>query len=208
MGITKVSTDFSSKSYTDTELGVTAISITDSMTGNRYFESPIPALEVIKATTTSYNAALAKAEKGSPDDRLLKNTLRTKLEGELKELGLYVQLTSKGDSLVISSSGFYVNKKPSVVGPLAKPENVMVKMGDNPGSVLVSCDSITSVVFYEFDYAEVTPDGTLNWIHKTSTKRKLLIEGLISGKQYVFRVAGAGSDPSRIWSDKITTFVV
>jgi hypothetical protein len=208
MGTAKVSTDFSSKSYTDTELGVTAISITDSMTGNRYFESPIPALEVIKATTTSYNAALAKAEKGSPDDRLVKNTLRTKLEGELKELGLYVQLTSKGDSLVISSSGFYVNKKPSVVGPLAKPENVMVKMGDNPGSVLVSCDSITSVVFYEFDYAEVTPDGVLNWIHKTSTKRKLLIEGLISGKQYVFRVAGAGSDPSRIWSDKITTFVV
>jgi hypothetical protein len=208
MGTAKVSTDFSSKSYTDTELGVTAISITDSMTGNRYFESPIPPLADIKTTITSYNAALAKAEKGSPDDRLIKNSLRAKLEGELRELGLYVQLTSKGDSLVISSSGFYVNKKHSVVGPLAKPENVMVKMGDNTGSVVVSCDSIASVVFYEFDYAEVIPDGVFNWIHKTSTKRKLLIEGLVSGKQYVFRVAGAASDPSRIWSDKITTFVV
>jgi hypothetical protein len=57
-------------------------------------------------------------------------------------------------------------------------------------------------------YAEVIPDGVLNRVHKTSTKRKLLIEGLSSGKQYVFRVAGAASDPSRIWSDKITTFVI
>lgn len=204
----KVSTDFSSKNYTDTELSVTATNIMDCMTGNPNFETPIPPLADVKATIVSYNASLAKAEKGSQDDRLVKNSWRTKLESQLQDLGLYVQLTSKGDSLIISSSGFYVNKKPSAVGPLAKPENVIIKMGNNPGSVWISCDAIVSAVFYEFDYAEVTPDGILNWIHKTCTKHKLLIEGLTSGKQYTFRVAGAGSDPSRIWSDKITTYVI
>jgi hypothetical protein len=204
----KVSTDFSSKNYTDMELSVTGTNITDCMTDNPHFETPTPPLAEVKATIVSYNASLAKAEKGSQDDRLIKNSWRTKLESQLQDLGLYVQLISKGDSLIISSSGFYVNRKPSAVGPLAKPENVIIKMGNNAGSVWISCDTITSAVFYEFDYAEVTPDGTLNWIHKTCTKRKLLIEGLTGGKQYTFRVAGAGSDPSRIWSDKITTYVI
>ena len=208
MAIVKISTDFSSKNYTDTELSVTATNITDSMTGNAYFEKPTPTLEEVKATIVSYNASLAKAEKGSPDDRLVKNSWRAKLENNLKDLGLYVQLISKGDSLIISSSGFYTNKKPAPVGPLSKPENVSVKMGDNAGTVLVNCDTISSATFYEFEYAEITADGVLNWIHKTSTKHKLLIDGLTSGHQYVFRVAGAGSDPSRIWSDKISTFVI
>jgi len=60
---------------------------------------------------------------------------------------------------------------------------------------------------YSFEYAEA-PDGTLNWIHKTSTRHKILIEGLTSGKQYVFRIAGAVSYPSRVWSDQILTFVI
>jgi hypothetical protein len=204
----RVSTDFSSKNYTDMELSVTGTNITDCMTGNPHFETPIPPLADVKATIVSYNASLAKAEKGSQDDRLVKNSWRSTLENQLQNLGLYVQLISKGDSLIISSSGFYVNRKPSAVGPLAKPENVIIKMGDNPGSVWMSCDTIVSAVFYEFDYAEVTPNGIYNWIHKTCTKRKLLIEGLTSGKQYIFRVAGAGSDPSRIWSNLITTFVI
>jgi len=208
MGTAKVSTNFSSNSYTDTELGVTGTNIMDKMTDNHYFTTPTPPLADVTATITSYYAALAKAEKGSSEDRVIKNSWRAKLESQLRDLGLYVQLTSKGDEVIISSSGFYVNKKPSAVGPLAKPENVMVKPGDNNGSVQVSCDAIPSASFYEFDYAEVTPDGIQNWIHKTCTKHKMLIDGLTSGKQYVFRIAGAGSDPSRIWSDQISTFVI
>jgi len=208
MGTVKVSTNFSQKNYSDTEIGVTATNITDDMTENPYFTTPIPALEEVKATIASYTIALANAEKGSQDERVIKNNWRAKLESQLRELSLYVQLTSKGDSLIISSSGFDVNRKPSVVGTLPKPENVIIKMGDNKGTALVSCDAITSASFYEYAYAEVTADGQLNWVYKTCTKRKLLIEGLTSGKQYVFRIAGAGSNPSRIWSDQISTFVI
>jgi len=208
MGTVKISTDFSLKNYSDTALGTTATTITNDMTDNPNFETPIPPLAEVKATITSYLASLAKAERGSQDDRVIKNSWRAKLESQLKDLGLYVQLTSKGDAVIISSSGFYVNKKPSAVGPLAKPENVIIKMGDNKGSVQASCDAISSASFYEYEYAEVTTDGTFNWIHKTSTKHKMLIEGLISGKQYAFRIAAAGSDPSRVWSDQITSYVI
>jgi hypothetical protein len=65
------------------------------------------------------------------------------------------------------------------------------------------CSSSTFCIadFYEFEYTEMPLTPTPNWIQKTCTKRRLLLEGLISGKQYAFRVAGAGSDPSRIYSE-------
>ena len=208
MGITKVTTDFSAKNYSDTELSVQVGNVLDKMTDNPYFTTPTPPLTEIKATLTSFNASLVKAEKGSAEDRVIRNSWRAKLEDNMKNLSMYVQITSKGDSVIISSTGLDVNRKPSAVGTLPKPENVTIKMGDNKGTVWVSCDSISSAAFYEFDYAEVTTDGTLKWIHKTSTKHKILIEGLTSGKQYVFRVAGAASDPSRVWSDQISSFVI
>lgn len=208
MSIVKVTTDFSSKNYTDSALSVQCAKIIDCMTDNTNYTAPIPALQDIKATLVSFNASLTKAEKGSQDDRIVKNSWRAKLEEQLKQLSLYVQLISKGDEVIISSSGFVVNKKPTAVGPLYKPENIMVKMGENKGTVHVSCDAIDRAMFYEYHYAEIIPDGTPVWVHKTSTKHKTLIEGLTGGKQYIFRVAGAGSDPSRVWSDEITTFVI
>jgi len=208
MGITKVRIDFSSKNYSDSELSVHSTNVLDKIEGNAYFANPTPSIQEIRETIASYNASLVKAEKGSADDRMIKNNWRAKLESQMKELSLYVQIVSKGDGIIISSSGLSVNKKPGAIGSLAKPEKVMIKMGDNEGSVWASCETIPSANFYEFKYAEITADGTLNWIHKTSTKHKVLIEGLTSGKQYAFRIAAAASDPSRVWSDQITTFVI
>jgi len=208
MGTVKVSTDFSLKKYSDTELAVKATNILDKMTDNPKFTKPTPTLEEIRAIVSDYLASLAKADKGSAEDRIIKNNLRSKLEEMMKNLSLYVQLTSNGDEVTISSSGFDVNKKPASVGVLDKPENVSVKMGDNKGTAVISCDAVSHASFYEIEYAEVTADGTQTPIHKTSTKHKLLIEGLTGGKQYSFRIAGAGSDPSRVWSDEIITYVI
>jgi len=208
MGIVKVKLDFSSKNYSDSELSVHSTNVLEKIEGNAYFPNPTPSIQEIRETIAGYNASLVKAEKGTADDRMIKNNWRAKLESQMKELSLYVQIISKGDGIIISSSGLSVNKKPGAIGSLAKPEKVMIKMGDNEGSVWASCETIPSASFYEFKYAEITADGTLNWVHKTATKHKVLIEGLTGGKQYAFRIAAAASDPSRVWSDQITTFVI
>jgi len=208
MGIVKVKLDFSSKNYSDSELSVHSTNVLEKIEGNAYFPNPTPSIQEIRETIAGYNASLVKAEKGSADDRIIRNNWRAKLESQMKELSLYVQIISKGDGIIISSSGLSVNKKPGAIGSLAKPEKVMIKMGDNEGSVWASCETIPSASFYEFKYAEITADGTLNWVHKTATKHKVLIEGLTGGKQYAFRIAAAASDPSRVWSDQITTFVI
>src|ERR1035437_1783849 len=138
MGTVKVTTDFSYKNYSDLELSVKSSNVVGNMTGNTYFPNPMPPLIEITETITSYDAALIKAENGTAEDRVIKNSWRAKLEGQMKDLSMYVQIASKGDDVIVSSSGLDVNRKPGAIGPLQKPVNVSVKMGNNMGSVWVS----------------------------------------------------------------------
>jgi len=62
--------------------------------------------------------------------------------------------------------------------------------------------------FYEFEHTELPITPTSYWTKDTTKKRKYEKTGLDSGKQYAFRVAGAGSDPSRVYSDIITSYVL
>lgn len=193
--------------YSDSELIVKAYHIVELMTGNTYFPTPLPALADVKTATDNFNVAANKVENGSRVDTAQKNDLREVLVGLLKKLALYVETISDGSETIILTSGFDVSKQPTVVGPLDKPTQVSVKMGDNPGTVIFSCEVIRNAQFYEFEYLEAPKSETSVWIKVTSTKHKITIVGLTSGKQYIFRVAAAGSDPSRNYSNEISVYV-
>lgn len=208
MGDAKVSTNYSSSKYSDLNLSKKTNYILDKMQGNVAFVASRPPLEEVRTANNLYITSLGKVEYGTKEDTVLKNSCRQAVEKLLKSLALYVQEISNGDEAIILSSGFDVNKKATTIGQLDKPENLIVKPGDNKGAILVSCDVVNNANFYEFEYMEITADGSGIWIQRTSTKRKIQIEGLTSGKQYRFRVAAAGSDPSRIWSDEVSSYVL
>ena len=42
----------------------------------------------------------------------------------------------------------------------------------------------------------------------TIIKRKITLEGLVQGQQYAIQVAGVGSNPKRVWSFEISSFVM
>jgi len=208
MGNAKISKDFSTGKYADSELSIKSGHIVERMTDNTHFATPDPALANITAANNAFIVAIAKVQNGSKEDTVIKNNCRNVLETLLKSEGDYVQRVSNGDEAIILSAGFDVNKKPGTVGQLAKPTNLVVKPGENRGTAWVSCDVVDNASFYEFLYTEAPVTADSVWIQKTSTKRKLLIEGLTSGKQYTFRVAGGGSDPSRVWSDDLSSYVL
>jgi len=208
MGNAKISKDFSTGKYADSDFTIKAGHIVEKMTDNTNFATPEPALANLTAANNALLAAMAKVQSGNREDTVIKNNCRTALETLLKSEADYVQRISNGDEAIILSSGFDVNKKPGTVGQLAKPTNLAVKPGDNRGTLLVSCDVVENASFYEFDYTEAPVTADSVWTQKTTTKHKLLIEGLASGKQYTFRVAGAGSDPSRVWSDDVSSYVL
>ena len=139
---------------------------------------------------------------------VIKNNNRKIIESLLKQSTDYVQQASSGEEAIIFSSGFEVNKKPSVIGPLLKAIGLTVNAGSNKGTVVLNCNVVANADFYEFEYTGAPNTADTIWLKRTTTKHKFLLEGLTSGKQYLFRVAGAGSDPSRNWSDEISSFVL
>jgi hypothetical protein len=204
----KVSSDFSSNRYPDKEFNLKVDSIVTSMTGNEHFPTPSPTPVVLKECNDRFSAALVKMEDGNKQDTAIKNKIREEEEGLIQQLALYVQATSGGDEAIIRSSGFEVNKKAAPVGQLAKPTNLKVKAAENKGSLLITWDPVEHASFYEFKYTDAPSSSTSVWNTMTTTKHKMLIADLTSGKQYAFKVAGAGADASRVWSDEVNSFVL
>lgn len=203
-----VSRNFSTSKYSDEALATKSQVIHDDMNGNEHYPSPDPSLDVLQSAISDYNEAIVKSINGSKDDTAVKNARRQILDDILHRLSYYVQVTSNGVEAVILSSGFDINKNPGTVGTLPKPQNFKVVIGANKGSIEVSCDTVAHAAFYEYQYTKAPVDANSVWTMRTATKRKLLIEGLTSGQQYVFKMAAAGSDPNRIWSDEIASYIL
>ena len=190
----------------DADLSPTSQHIISKMTGNSFFATPKPALTVIQTALNAYNTSLAKAKSdGSRADFALKDQNREALEKLMSQLADYVEDIALGDEVKLESSGFDLAKTPEKRGPLEKPENLKVAPGANKGTLEISVDAVKNAMMYEVQY-KLTGENV--WQTVTYSKRKYTIENLASGKQYLVRVAAAGTDPSRIWTDEITTFVL
>jgi hypothetical protein len=203
-----VSKTFSPKKYRDLKLLSKAGSILEQMTNNAYFPDIQAKLDELKARTQSYETSIIDSNQGGRATTVIKAGCRRELENYLQELATYVQLTSKGDAVVISSTGFDTHKKPARVGELDKPQNVKIKLGSMRGSAWVTCDRVDRALFYVFEYCESPMTADSVWIQITGSRRKILIEGLTSGKEYCFRVAAARTHPSRIWSEVVKSYVI
>lgn len=207
MPITQVIRSFSR--LTDTALETKATHIVQSLTGNETFPAPNPALATITSAIDNYSNALAKAGRGaSKQNVLIKNQFRADLETLLGQLADYVDATAEGSEIALAGSGFDLPKKPAPVGPLPKPQNLKLAPGVNKGCLQVSVNAVPNARFYEFMVAESGLNGSTQWDTYTGSKKQLLISNLVSGKEYRVKVAAAGSDPARVWSDEATSFVL
>ena len=208
MKTSKVLSDFSPNKYSDAKLEFKVYHILDQMTNHPGFPDPSPSLSTITTANNKYSAALTQQKKGGRVYTVIKNQCRKQLQLLLKQLADYVQTKSGGDATLILSTGFNIHKKRSLVGQLPQPLGITVKPGVNNGSVVIGCDTVRGARFYEFAYNETSLAEKGIWQKLTSTKRKILITGLVSGGRYTFRIAGAGSNASRIWSEKLVTYVL
>lgn len=208
METSKVSIDFSMNKYTDKELLVKASYIISQMTGNTHFPSPIPVLNELTEGKDNFNTSLMKVVDGNHQDTVEKNNRRLVLENLLRMEGAYVQSVSLGSEEIILTSGFDTNKKASPVGPLPMVTGIAAKSGLSRGSLEISWNVVPHANMYEIKYTEAPINENSVWVYTSVTKHRIVIEGLVQGKQYAFLIAAAGSDPSRNWSDVFTSFVM
>ncbi len=207
MAISKVKTGFTK--YTDNNLELKGNYIASKMNGNNNFANPTPTVATVQGATDEFSVSIVAAQDGTKENTANKNAMRAALILVLNNLAVFIQANGGGDETINLSSGYDVTKKHARVGLLAKPENFAVNAGPNSGSVKLSTNTVPKKAFYEFEYmvAGADENGVDGWFTQTSTKRSCIISGLMAGVQYSFRVAGAGADPGRVYSDIITKFV-
>ena len=204
----KVSLDFSTNQYSDAELSVKASTAAGSLDGNEHFPSLAPNVTAIRALLLTFDDFLSKMGDGNKQITARKNNARFDLVEALCEAGRLVQNISKGDEVQILSSGFDMNRKPTPIDILDQPGNLTVKPGKIPGTLDITWDVVSHARSYELRFTKLPKTEASIYEKVTTPKHKATLEGLISGQQYALQVAGVGSNPKRVWSFEIVSFVM
>lgn len=204
----KVIVDYSSNRYTDSEFSVKTATIAQNLSTSPDFATLAEIGATIKTKSDSFSSVLARMPEGNKQLTLEKNQIRFDLENLLGTTALKVQDLSNGDERMILSAGFDVKRKPAPVGLLERPTGVEANPGRNRGSLEISWNVVPNSYIYELEYTEAPSTETSVWLRTSNTKRKIVLENLTRGKAYVIKVAGAGSDPGRVWSDEIVSYVM
>jgi len=205
--IPKLRTNFSR--YTDSGVAEKTQRIIDSMNDNPNYPAPVPALTDVQSLVDSYNNALANLGRTGQQGTLIKNQLRDSLEELLRTLALYVQVQGGSNLAILQSSGYDLQKgRGGPIGILPKPSDFKVIPGPVPGSAKPSFEPIDGANTYLFQYADASVTDSTVWQSEYSGKSSHIIEGLTSGNRYAFRVCGIGTDPTRVFSDVIISFVL
>ena len=208
---TKAVTDFSS--YTAAELAPTAQTIHDRVTANAAaFVTPPVGMSALQTLITTYNAKLAARASRASSDVLAFNLARHDLAVARHDLGLYVNLTAKGDPVIVDKSGFpsYSFCGGATPGPSpipGPPQDLRLRNGDLSTTAVARCKPDRPNSFNVAQICTGDPTVEANW--KTVMQfsgGKVTISGLTVGATVWVRIAtvgpggvvGAWSDPAKI----------
>lgn len=208
MSSIKIIYNFSSVIYNDIQLHEVTTHIIECMASNPHFPDPTPALSTVSSLNALYSEALKETINGDHESITIKNAARKKLEQILRQLALYVQNTAEDNAEIISTSGFAIRKPSKASLPLDKVTGITLQSGININSIIIKWNKVERARFYEVAYADAPTSNTSNWTYATTTKTRMAIAGLIKGKPYSFKVAAAGSNPARNWSDPVNSFIL
>ena len=191
----------------DDELDTKSQEIIKRMTGNANFPTPVPTLEKLTIDTKAYDDSLVALSSGGAEATARKNEARKELIQTLRLLGLYIQANCQNSETIALSSGFAVQKAPTPVGVLAKPENFEVINGPASGSLEIRCKKIDRAKSYVFEVTPAPVTDASVWTPRYGTSRSYLFDDLKRGKEYAFRMAGIGTDPMLVYSDALMEIV-
>lgn len=204
----KVIVDYSQNRYSDNDLATKGAAVGAALTDNTNYPTLKDVAVTILGTTTKFRELIAKMLDGNKQVTIEKNQVRTQLETLLSDTALKVQDISGGDELLIANAGFDVKRKPTPVGALEMPTGVTAKAGPSRGTLEISWNVVPGTYLYEIRYTESPVSATSLWKQTSTTKHKIVLEGLVRGQAYAISVAAAAADPSRNWSDDIISYVM
>ncbi|MEP2777308.1 MAG: fibronectin type III domain-containing protein [Luteolibacter sp.] len=178
-----------------------------AMKMNANFPNPPISMDVLQGFAKEFRDAMAAASQGGTSLTAEKNKKREELYTKLQAVGWYVQMASKNDLAILLSSGFEAISNNNTKRQLDQPAIKSIRNGMARQS-LITVIPVKNSRCYMVEYALAGEDGALGpWVReRTVTRcRNIPVDGLISGKVYIYRARAVGgltgySD----WSDSVS----
>jgi hypothetical protein len=128
----------------------------------------------------------------------------TALRSLIVDLAQEVQVLSEGDRAKILSAGFEVRKSPEPINHLAQPQDLRARLTGYAGRVALDWEVVRGTRYYEVWMVMGDPiTGTWQQVG-TSGKSRFVVENLVPGTYYSFRVNAVGARTESIFSDLAT----
>jgi len=181
--------------------------VISNMTGNTSFTQPPLTMAALQALLDTFAAALGEQAQGGTAATSAKNDARVALVDALRQIALYVQVTSNNSLTMLLTSGFQAVNTNRAQQPLDQPKKVTVENG-NTGQLFLRLKPINNARAYEVRYATVGTGGTLGPWQNGGTfisTRNLAVTGLTPGTTYTIEIrAIGGSTGYSDWSDPVS----
>lgn len=180
--------------------------VISKMENNPYFPNPPAALAKLKKAVPEFNTALANAMGRDMEMVAVKDNLKELVLNLLQELVDYVLKVSKGDRIIILSSGFEPSKEPRKTWVAPVIEELEVKLG-GVGTAHIQAKKVSGVKAYVHEYTSEQPGPNTEWVSEFSSIKKHTFKGLQSEKRYWFRVLGIGSRKRKSYSPIVSVVI-
>jgi len=188
------------------DISLTAACVVEKMDNNPAFSDAPVALAKLKKVLPKFQTGLVNALGRDKHMVAIKNNLKAIVLDLLDELAKYVIQKSKGDRIIILSSGFDANKERRKIGSAPSIGVLEVELGP-PGKATVTARNITGARAYIHQYTTEPPGLNTVWISEEGTEKRYTYEGLISEKRYWFRVVAIGSRSRKAYSPIVSKVI-
>lgn len=206
----KVKTDYTN--VKDSELAILAGKIAGFMEGNPHFSADIkPSAAELLAAAEDYRIKHEVAiNGGSSHEKELKKEAKIKLQDMLTYLAHMVNVTAKGNTVALSSTGLMFNKQPTPQQVPDTTDRIVLTDGRLSGQMRVDFDKIPGAYEYEIQVGEKDSiSDNIIWgdIHLTSSSANTILAPLTPGVRYYVRVRGRNKIGTGDWSDSVSRMV-
>jgi hypothetical protein len=177
-------------------------SIIAGATGNAALENPPISLAELGTLKTTATTAFTE-EVQAKEAWLMKRTARIDAMAELrpavKQYATFAYAAFAGDKMQLQGLGLDVVEITGLLGVLPAPTNIRSDLGPLDGTIVVRFNAVRGRKLYKLECAE-SADGPWTLSYE-GTRASATCSGLVSGKEYFFRVRAVGTAGPGAWSD-------
>jgi hypothetical protein len=188
------------------EVLITGLRVVKKMTNNEYFPNPPAALAKLKKLMPEYQHSLSRALGRDIEMVNTKNEIKATVINLLQELIDYVTAISKGNKLIMLSSGFEVSEETGKKGVLANIKELEVEI-NKPGQATTKVKNARGARAYIHQYTTEPPTPQTIWVSEGCGLSRYTFKGLTSEKRHWFRVVAIGSGMQRTISPVVSRVI-